>query len=66
MFRSQGKHLAQAELERIVSLLRNSELTLSEISARMQCSRSAIAAVNQRFQVRNYQGLRSEWELTLE
>jgi hypothetical protein len=63
MFRSQGRHLDQAELERIVSLLRNSELTLSEIAARMQCSRSAIAAVNQRFQVRRYQGLRSEWEL---
>ena len=64
MFRSQGRHLEAAELERIVSLLRDSELTLSEIAARMQCSRSAIASVNQRFQVRNYQGLRSEWELT--
>jgi len=64
MFRSQGRHLEPAELERIVSLLRDSELTLSEIAARMQCSRSAIASVNQRFQVRNYQGLRSEWELT--
>ena len=63
MSRSQGRHLDPAELERIVSLLRNSELTLSEIAARMQCSRSAIAAVNQRFQVRRYQGLRSEWEL---
>ena len=65
MFRSQGRHLEPAELERSVSLLRDSELTLSEIAARMQCSRSAIASVNQRFQVRNYQGLRSEWELTL-
>ena len=64
MFRSQGRHLDPADLQRIVSLLRNSELTLSEIAARMQCSRSAIASVNQRFQVRNYQGLRSEWELT--
>ena len=64
MFRSQGRHLEPAELERIVSLLRDSELTLSEIAARMQCSRSAIASVNQRFQVRNYRGLRSEWELT--
>lgn len=65
MFRSQGRHMDPAKLERIVSLLRNSELTLAEIAERMQCSRSAIAAVNQRFQVRNYQGLRSEWELTL-
>jgi len=64
MFRSQGRHLEPAELERIVSLLRDSELTLSEIAARMQCSRSAIASVNQRVQVRNYRGLRSEWELT--
>ena len=66
MFRSQGRHLEPAELERIVSLLRDSELTLSEIAARMQCSRSAIASVNQRFQVRNYQGLRSEWVFALE
>jgi len=64
MFRSQGRNMEPAEIERIVSLLRDSELTLSEIAARMQCSRSAIASVNQRFQVRNYQGLRSEWELT--
>jgi len=66
MFRSQGRHLDSADLQRIVSLLRSSELTLSEIAERMQCSRSVIAAVNQRFQVRNYQGLRSEWVFALE
>jgi len=61
MFRTQGKHLNSAELERIISLLRESELTIAEIAARMNCSRSAIAALNRKLQIRQYHGLRTRW-----
>jgi len=61
MFRRQGKYLDPNELDRIISLLRESELTLSEIATRMGCSRGAIAAVNRRFRVREYKGLRARW-----
>jgi|SwirhirootsSR2_FD_contig_31_15878587_length_846_multi_3_in_0_out_0_2 hypothetical protein len=61
MFRRQGKYLDPNELDRIISLLRESELTLSEIATRMSCSRGAIASVNRRFRVREYKGLRARW-----
>jgi hypothetical protein len=61
MFRRQGKYLAPNELARIISLLQESELTLGEIATRMSRSRSAIAAVNRRFRVREYKGLRARW-----
>ena len=59
MFRLQTNQMDSRELERIVSLLRHSELTLSEIAARMRRSRTTIAALNRKFQIREYQGQRS-------
>jgi hypothetical protein len=38
-------------------------MTLPEIATRMNCSRSAIAAINQKFQIRDYEGKRSQWTL---
>jgi hypothetical protein len=60
MFRLQTNQMDSRELERIVSLLRHSELTLSEIAARMRRSRTTIAALNRKFQIREYQGQRSQ------
>jgi hypothetical protein len=45
-------------------LLRESDMTLPEIADRMRCSRSAVAAVNRKFQIRLYEGRRSQWNLT--
>jgi hypothetical protein len=60
MFGFQTKQMDSRELERIVSLLRHSELTLSEIAARMRRSRTTIAALNRKLQIREYQGQRSQ------
>jgi hypothetical protein len=65
MIRSQGRYFRREELERIISLLRETDMTLSEIATRMRCSRSAIAAINRKFQVRDYEGRRSRWVLSL-
>ena len=63
MVRSQGRYFSEGELRRIVMLLRDSELSLPEIADRMSCSRSAIAAINRKFQIRLYEGRRSQWNL---
>jgi hypothetical protein len=44
-------------------LLRESELSLPEIADRMRCSRSAVASINRKFQVRVYEGRRSQWSV---
>jgi len=63
MIRSQGKYFSEHELKRIAMLLRESDMTLPEIADRMRCSRSAVAAVNRKFQIRLYEGRRSQWNL---
>ena len=63
MVRSQGRYFSEGELRRIVMLLRDSELSLPEIADRMNCSRSAIAAINRKFQIRLYEGRRSQWNV---
>jgi hypothetical protein len=42
-------------------LLGNTDMTIPEIAQRMSCSRSAVAAINRKFQIRKYQNLRSSW-----
>jgi len=63
MIRSQGKYFAEEELDRIAMLLRETDMTLSEIADRMRCSRSAVASLNRKFQIRLYHGKRSHWGL---
>jgi len=65
MIRSQGRAFSEEELKRIVGLLRDSELSLPEIAKRMKCSRSAVASINRRFQIRLYAGKRQQWRLRL-
>src|SRR2546426_12451867 len=63
MVRSQGRYFSDDELNRIIMLLRDSEMSLPEIADRMHCSRSAVAAINRKFQIRLYEGRRSNWNL---
>ena len=63
MYRTQGRYFTEDQIERIVLLLRNTEMTLPEIACRMRCSRSAIAAINRRFHIRAYDGKRNQWTL---
>jgi hypothetical protein len=60
----QGYSLTEQEVKRILWLLANSDMTVPEIAQRMTCSRRTIAAINRRFQVRKYEGLKSRWILT--
>ena len=63
MVRSQGKYFSKDELNRIVMLLRETDMTLPEIADRLRCSRSAVAAINSKFQIRLYRGKRTQWTL---
>jgi hypothetical protein len=65
MSRPQGRCFTKEQVDRIVLLLRDTDMTLPEIACRMQCSRSAVATINQRFQVRYYEGKRSRWALAV-
>jgi hypothetical protein len=51
-----GWFLTERKLKRIVTLLAETNLTILEIAERMACSRSIVAAVNRKFQVRKYRG----------
>jgi hypothetical protein len=59
----QGRALTEDEVAKIINLLYATEMTIPEIAQRMSCSRSAVASVNRKFQVRDYAGLRSTWSL---
>lgn len=59
----QGCSFTEQEIKRIVTLLSDTDMTIPEISQRMGCSRSAVVAINRRFQVRKYEGLRSKWSV---
>jgi hypothetical protein len=61
--RSQGKYFSEDEVNRIVMLLRDSDMSLREVAERMRCSRSAVAAINRKFQIRIYAGKRSQWNV---
>jgi hypothetical protein len=63
MNRSKGKYFGTDEMEKILRLLRRTDMTLMEIAMRMQCSHSAIAGINRRHGVRHYGGRRSEWRV---
>ena len=58
---TKGCFLTEFEIKRIVMLLGNTDMTIPEIAQRMSCSRSAVAAINRKFQIRKYQNLRSSW-----
>jgi nicotinamidase-related amidase len=57
----QGCPMSEREVLRIISLLKTTELTLVEIATRMCCSHTAIVAVNRKYRVRIYGGLRRRW-----
>jgi predicted DNA-binding protein YlxM (UPF0122 family) len=50
----QGQGFTEDQRKRIVWLLSSTEMNLAEIAERMQCSRSAVAAINRHYQIRDY------------
>ena len=59
----QGCALSEQEVRRIIQLLLSTDMTIGDIAKRMGCSHSVIVAINRKFKVRDYAGLRSEWTL---
>ena len=59
----QGRSLDEFQVHRIVSLLARTEMSLAEIARRMGCSHAVVAAINRRYQVREYDGHRTSWTL---
>jgi hypothetical protein len=57
----QGHSMAQESVQRIIHLLTSTEMSVAEIAERMACSKSAVVAINRKFQVREYSGLRTRW-----
>src|SRR5688572_1370180 len=50
----QGCAFSETEIDKIIDLLSRDDMSIAEIAARMQCSRSAVAGINRKFQVRFY------------
>lgn len=57
----QGRPLSDDAVRRIVQLLSSTDMAIKDIAVRFSCSRSAVASINRRFQIRRYSGLRSSW-----
>jgi len=66
MMALQGRAFTEEEVQRIASLLSDTDMTIAEIAARMRCSRSAVLTINRKRQVRRYDGLRSTWQVKSE
>lgn len=59
----QGCSFQETEVRRILQLLATTEMSIGEIAQRAGCSRGAIVSINRRFQVRDYAGRRSSWDV---
>jgi hypothetical protein len=57
-----GRYFSEMEVDRITSLLFSTDLSIPQIAERMQCSGSAVAALNRKLGVRNYAGRRKDWQ----
>jgi hypothetical protein len=59
----QGRFFDEAAVQRIVSLLATTDMTVTEIAQRMSCSKSAVLSINRKRQIRHYDGLHSTWRI---
>ena len=57
----QGRVLDSREVRTILMLLASTDTPIPAIAQRMGCSRSAVVAINRKFQIRDYAGRRSTW-----
>jgi hypothetical protein len=62
---ARGRGLQPFDVRRIVELLSSTEMSLAEIAERMGCSSALVAAINRRYEVRDYGGHRTRWVLNI-
>ena len=60
---AQGCILSEIKVRKIINLLSRTDMTVAQIAARMGCSRTAVLALNRKFQVRKYAGRRTKWSV---
>ena len=61
---TQGRYLSEETVYRIIQLLSTTDMTIHEIAERMSCGANAVGSVNRKFQIRQYEGLRSRWRIS--
>ena len=60
---AQGHPLDDFQIHRIVSLLARTDMSFHDIAQRMGCSHAVVAAINRRYEVRDYAGRRNQWKV---
>ena len=58
----QGCPLSDSQVGKIIYLLRSTDMAMSEIAAAIGCTRSTVARINRRENIRVYGQRRSSWE----
>jgi len=61
MQQGKGKRFSTDKLEKIKVLLKNTDMTISEIAERMGCSAGAVVSTNRKFKIRSYNHRRNRW-----
>lgn len=59
--RGKGRSFLDYEIRRIVVLLNSTDMSITDIARRMQCSVSAVNSLNRKMNVRQYDGRRTSW-----
>ena len=62
MAQGQARPFTDEKIARIRHLLSETEMSVPQIAARMDCSRSVIGSINKRFGIRFYNGKRTQWQ----
>jgi len=58
----QGCYFTTDEVNRILNLLSNTDLSTADIAARLGCSKVSVGRLNRLHRIRNYSGRRTAWE----
>ena len=61
MRRSQGRPFTEREIQRIIVLLRDTDMSMTAIAEAMSCVRSSICSLNRKYLIREYKSRRSSW-----
>ena len=61
MLQGRGRTFPTETIEKIRQLLAVTDVSLAEISERMNCSKSAVTSINSKYQVRVYENKRTRW-----
>jgi predicted DNA-binding protein YlxM (UPF0122 family) len=62
----QGRHLSQKEINKIIRLLAKTDLSMTDIADRMNCTRSAVSTINRKYGIRIYVKKGGQWVLKAE